>query len=284
MTVIGDALLDVTVRPTAPIRPGADAPAEVHVGCGGQGANLAVRLARRGVRVELVCGLADDHPASLVTDALRAEGVEIRAVRVDATGTVVVLVDAAAERTMLSQRSPFTASLSEGSPAPAGWLVLSGYLFLEPEASALAAVAASAVRRVLVGCAVPDASVDAWRASVRAANPDLVIVNADEAARLGPLEDVAGGVVVTAPDQVSASVGGVSARHRLPDGPPPVDTTGAGDAFAAALVARLRREAWPPRSDVLQASLAEASRLATQVAQVPGAQTRVDAESAQVPA
>jgi ribokinase len=276
VVVIGDALLDVTVRPRAPIRPGADAPAEVLIGCGGQGANLSVRLARQGARVELVCGLGDDPAASLVTDALRSEGVTITAVPVAATGSVVILVDAAAERTMLSQRRPFAAAIPAGSVTPSSWAVLSGYLFLEPDGFALAERAA---RRVVVGCAVPDAAVRTWRAAVTAVRPDLLILNREEAAVLGPLEDLSGGVVVTAPDEVVASIDGVTARHRLPDGPAALDTTGAGDAFAAVLVARLRRESWPPSIDVLAPSLAHAAHLATQVTQLPGAQAPVDAES-----
>lgn len=281
VTVIGDALLDVTVRPRAPIRPGADAPAEVRIGCGGQGANLAIRLARQGVLVELVCGLGDDPAASLVTDALRAEGVEIRAVPVEATGTVVILVDETAERTMLSQRSPVTAAIRPGSVTPAAWTVLSGYLFGEEH---VAALARGAARLVVVGCAVPADALGSWRAAVSAARPDLLILNREEASVLGPLEDLGGGVVVTAPDEVVAAIGGVITRHRLPDGLPPVDTTGAGDAFAAALLARLQREAWPPSGAVLEPALAGASRLASQVAQVPGAQARVDAESEVAPA
>jgi len=276
VVVIGDALLDVTVRPRAPIRPGSDAPAEVRVGCGGQGANLAVRLARQGARVELVCALGADPAASLVTDALRGEGVAITPVPVDATGCVVILVDAAAERTMLSQRRPFAAAIRAGSVTLDIWAVLSGYLFLEPGAPAFVERAA---RRVVVGCAVPDTALVSWREAVTAARPDLLILNREEAAVLGPLEDLGGGVVVTAPDEVVASIGGITARHRLPDGPPALDTTGAGDAFAGALVARLRRESWPPSAEVLEPALAGAARLATQVTQVAGAQARVDAES-----
>ncbi|MDQ4035964.1 MAG: carbohydrate kinase family protein [Chloroflexota bacterium] len=276
VVVVGDALLDVTVRPMAPIRPGADAPAEVIIGCGGQGANLAVRLARQGARVELVCGLGDDPAASLVADALRGEGVAITAVRVEATGGVVILVDAAAERTMLSQRRPFAAAIPAGSVTPNTWAVLSGYLFLEPDVPALADGAA---RRVVVGCAVPHSAVRGWRQAVAAARPDLLILNREEAKAVGPLENLSGGLVVTAPDEVVASIHAVTARHRLPDGPPPLDTTGAGDAFAAALVTRLRRESWPPSPDVLDPALAGAARLATQVTRVPGAQARVDAES-----
>ena len=56
--VVGDALLDVRVTTLGPTRHGSDVPAEVHLRPGGQGSNLAVRLARRGLEVSLACGIA----------------------------------------------------------------------------------------------------------------------------------------------------------------------------------------------------------------------------------
>jgi pfkB family carbohydrate kinase. len=58
VTVVGDCTLDVIVRPVGALRPGGDIPARVAVGAGGQGANVAVRLARQGVPVQLEIGRA----------------------------------------------------------------------------------------------------------------------------------------------------------------------------------------------------------------------------------
>ena len=173
--VVGDALLDVTVQPAAPIQAGADVPAEIRIGCGGQGANLAVRLARQRVDVELVCGLGDDRAGALVTDALRAEGVQLSPVSVESTGAVVILLDEVGERTMLSRRAPFAAN---ARVLPADWTLVSGYLFLEAEGVSLAgALGAGTTRRVVVGCAVPEPSRSAWTAAVAAMHPDLLILN-----------------------------------------------------------------------------------------------------------
>src|SRR6187200_420412 len=133
ITVVGDALLDVHVVPAQPPRPSGDARAEVRLEPGGQGANVAVRLARRRLPVRLVCALGTDAAGSLIRERLGSEGVEVRGVAVPATGAVVVLLDAMGERTMLSQRMPFAMLLGE-LLAEAGWLVVSGYLLLEPEA------------------------------------------------------------------------------------------------------------------------------------------------------
>ncbi|MDP9133367.1 MAG: PfkB family carbohydrate kinase, partial [Actinomycetota bacterium] len=127
VVVVGDAVLDVVARPASPIRPGADVRAHIRVGTGGQGANLAVRLARLGgLSVELVCGLGPDPAAEIVLDALKAEGVTVSPVAVDATGSVVILVDAAGERTMLSQRATFGSAAPARLRHDADWIVVSG--------------------------------------------------------------------------------------------------------------------------------------------------------------
>jgi sugar/nucleoside kinase (ribokinase family) len=61
---------------------------------------------------------------------------------------------------------------------------------------------------------------------------------------------------------------------------PIVDATGAGDAFAARLIAALVEGPWPPSRSGLQRAMAAASRLAAAVARVPGAQKRVPGEDA----
>jgi sugar/nucleoside kinase (ribokinase family) len=134
VVVVGDALLDVLAVPAEPMRPGADVPAAVRAAPGGQGSNLAVRLARRNVDVELVCALGDDAVGRLLHETLAADGVRVRAVPADATGAVIVLVDAAGERTMLSQRVPLAPRLADAPSVTADWLVVSGYLLLEPGA------------------------------------------------------------------------------------------------------------------------------------------------------
>ena len=274
-------MLDVVARPAAPMRPGADVRAEIRVGAGGQGANLAVRLARLGgLSVELVCGLGDDPAATIVLDALEAEGVMVSPVTVDATGSVVILVDAAGERTMLSQRTQFGSAARRRLQHDADWIVVSGYLLHEADARALAeSVAARAARRVLVGCTVAgDAA--AWVAAATALAPDLIVLNRDEADALDVTPGFAGGgLVVTDVAGATASIGGVTAEVRRRGGEVAVDTTGAGDAFAAGLIASLAREAWPPSAAELERALAAASDLASAVAQTPGAQGRVPAEA-----
>jgi sugar/nucleoside kinase (ribokinase family) len=274
--VLGDAVLDVRVVPEEPARPGGDVPARIELLPGGQGANVAVRLARRGVAVTLVTALAEDRAGDLLRDVLTAEEVDLRAVAVPRTGTVVVVAGAVGERTMLSQRSAFADLVDVGSLPPADWTVVSGYLLVEPAASSMAAALAGRPgHRALLGCAVPDGLVQAWRAAAAALAPTLVLANREEAERLIP--DAAPGVVVTSPDGASLRVGKIEVRA-VAERRAVEDTTGAGDALAAALLADLRRTPWPPGAPVMQAALDAAVASAGTVAGVAGAQGRVDGE------
>lgn len=293
VAVIGDALLDVALVPSEPMRPGGDVRATVRVSPGGQGANLAIRLARRGVRARLACGLGEDAAGRLVREALEADGVSVHAVPVPATGAVAILLDAGGERTMLSQRAPFIGAVDvEGLATDAAWLVVSGYAFLEDGAVGLAAHCATLpLRRAILGCDVPPAFAPHWRRALTAAQPHLVMLNRNEAralARAGDADaaepgaaladDLGALVVVTGPERAVASGPGLRLTVDAPlEGGSAIDATGAGDAFAAALIVAVGG-AWPPDGDALRAAIAEAMRTAREVVAVSGAQGRVSGE------
>jgi sugar/nucleoside kinase (ribokinase family) len=291
IVVVGDALLDVHAVPAEAIRPGGDVPATVRLGVGGQGANVAVRLARRGLPVRLACAVGDDVAGPLVRDTLYRAGVTIVPIPARATGAVVIVLDERGERTMLSDRVAFrpaaAARLRELS-ATAGWIVVSGYLLEEPGAP-LDGRTIRPARRMLVGCPFRDAT--AWRAGLDALEPDLLVVNKAEAAALvaagedaTPAELVAalapggaaGTVVVTDLSGAAAVTGTTSSVIRIAVEPAAgvVDTTGAGDAFAATLLAALHA-AWPPEPDVLRAAMERAAAVATSVTRTVGAQAVV---------
>ena len=59
---------------------------------------------------------------------------------------------------------------------------------------------------------------------------------------------------------------------------PMVDATGAGDAYAAALIAALLRGGWPPDVATLRAAMEAGSRAGGLVSRVLGAQGRVAGE------
>ena len=65
--VVGDAMLDVVVRPLGPLAPTSDTPARVRLGRGGAAANLAVALAAAdaSVQVEYAAAVGDDAAGEL---------------------------------------------------------------------------------------------------------------------------------------------------------------------------------------------------------------------------
>jgi ribokinase len=286
ITVIGDALLDVHVVPAQPPRPGGDVPAEVRLEPGGQGANVSVRLARRGLPVRLVCALGPDAAGNVLRELLAADGVDVVDLAASATGAVVVLLDASRERTMLSQRVPFAMGLRPELMAEVDWLVVSGYLLLE-RASGISS-SGDSPRRVLLGCSLASTEVAGWLEAALALRPHLVVLNAAEARALcgadGPPRALARGVadrlaaiaVVTHQGGAAAALNGLSAEiSATSGGPPAVDATGAGDAFSAGLIADLSAADWPPDAGWLERAMASAADLAAAVARVPGAQGRV---------
>ena len=201
------------------MRPGADVLAEIRIGTGGQGANLAVRLARLGdLTVELVCGLGGDPAAAIVLDALEADGVTVSPVTVDATGRVVILLDADGERTMLSQRAPFARAAEARIQRDADWTVVSGYLLLEPDAPALArSLAPAPVAACWWAAPCPAIQRPGWRRPSRWL-PISSVLNRDEAPPSARRRFAGGGLVVTDAAGASATIGWHHRRGPRPDG------------------------------------------------------------------
>lgn len=276
--VVGDCLLDVTVVPAGPILPGADAPARIELGPGGQATNVAVRLARRGASVRLVAPLADDAGGTLLRDALMREAVELVELSAERSGTVVAVIEDG-ERTMLSQRAAFSRSVAgelAAAVADVGWIHCSGYALIDPQAPEIAATLAQRPVGAILsvgGCAVPVEAAARFRELLALARPDLLVLNRAEADSLGP----GFRTVVTDRDGSSATVGAHEVRvAAMPV--PAVDATGAGDAYAAALIGSLSQGRWPPSEEQLREAMRAGGALAGLVAGVLGAQARVARE------
>ncbi len=281
IAVIGDCLLDISVRRAGPIRTAADAPAVIRPSPGGQGANVAVWLARRGAAVRLVAPMADDAAGRLLREALDAEGVELAALPAARTGSVVALLDADGERTMLSDRPSLVVDALADLLADADWVHVSGYALRDAAgptlARALAALPADVRVSVGGGSLPPGDEAVRFAELLRVAQPDLLILSRDEADALEQHPSTL--TVVTAGRDGSTAwgprSGGVHVDAQWLDRPA-TDTTGAGDAYAAALIDELAHlMAWPPRVAELERAMQAASRLGAEVTRVDGAQGRL---------
>jgi sugar/nucleoside kinase (ribokinase family) len=242
---LGDALLDVLVRTSEPLAPGADSPVETRLETGGQAANVAAWVAELGEGARCVAKRADDAAGALVATLLERRGVELGGpVVAGTTGTVVALVAPDGERTMATDRG-VSVELREDELEPAwfecAWLHLSGYALLaEPIAeAALAAARLARARdtRVAVDLsswsAIRDYGPERFRANLDAAAPDVVFANEPE------WEMVGGAYALAETSVVKRGSRGVEVRSEggVEEYPPleaeVVDTTGAGDALAA---------------------------------------------------
>jgi sugar/nucleoside kinase (ribokinase family) len=235
IVTLGDLLLDVIVRLEQPLAEGADANAVTRLGPGGQAANVAAWVAHLGGRARFVGKLASDDAGATATRALERHGVEVRGPVVEGrTGTVVSLVGADGSRTMASDRGvspelrPDELDLSwfEGQDVhlPAYSLVR------EPIATAAlraAAVAETVAVDLSSWSVIRDYGPDRFRELLEKLDPDHVFANEDEAGILdGPWDER--WIVKRGPR--GARVGGEELPARRTT---VLDTTGAGDAFAA---------------------------------------------------
>ncbi len=242
---IGDLLLDVVVRPQGTPAPGADVGATTRMTVGGQAANVAAWAAHLGATSRFVGKRGDDLAGQLATAALESRGVTVLGpVAVGPTGTVVAMLDAAGERSMLSDRgvSPQLdpAELQQDWFAGVDRLHVTGYsLIREPMLHAAAAASqwarAEGARVSLDLSAWPlIAEVGAleFRRRVGTIGPEVIFGTAAEFDAMGGVPAVQVAVIKDGAQGCVVRWHG-GERHEPAPNVAVVDTTGAGDAFAA---------------------------------------------------
>jgi sugar/nucleoside kinase (ribokinase family) len=300
ITVIGDSTLDVTARaPEAP-RAGGDVPARISISPGGQGANVAVRLARAGEDVRLATAIADDSAGRMLAEALEADGVAVAQLGAKRSGLVVSLVDATGERAMLSDRVTLDPTALAAACAGARWVHCSGYALADDATGEAVAELLGSLPQATVSAAggsLPEDPARAARVRARlaAADVDLLILAREEAAALldRPLPSLAAaadGLAGAFPELIAVVTGGAAGSAAAGPGfalsvpaveqlTPVVDATGAGDAYVAALIAGLLRADWPPDVPRLRGAMERGARAGGLVSRVLGAQGRTPAEA-----
>lgn len=276
--VVGDAMVDVVVRPLEPLRLHSDTASDIRLGRGGSGANIAMAMARAGHDVTFVGAVGDDVAGEVFARALEISGVKGRLeVTKLPTGVVVSLVEKTGERSMLTYRGA-NAQLSEHHLLPlvsgVDHVHVSGYLVLDPRRRGLTEHVLAKSHESGATTSVDACSLGPLADMGRDAFFDVVtgveyfFANADEAAMLGGIDQLAShfGEVAVTQGASGASVAAGSTRTRRPAlGVEVIDTTGAGDAFTGAYLAERLR---PASIDV---ALSEALRASADVVGTLGA-------------
>jgi ribokinase len=227
--VVGSTNVDLVL--TVPALP---VPGETVLGAsarrepGGKGGNQAVALARLGAAVTFVSAVGRDADGEWSLSQLAAERVDVGGVaRVDApTGLAVVMVDAAGENSII-----VSAGANAGVAPPA--VVDTDVLLLSLEVPLETVLAAAATARDAGVPVVLNAAPAQPLPAALLADVDVLVVNETEWSALG--RPSTGRVVVTL-GAAGCRVLEDGRSREVPAVPvDAVDTTGAGDCFAAAL-------------------------------------------------
>ena len=259
LCVIGDLVEDIVVWLPESLNYGADTPARIVRTRGGSASNVAVFAAtaarqksRTDAGARLIAQVGDDRLGDQLVGALHDAGVDPCVVRGGRTGSIVVIVSPDGERTMITDR----AAATELVLAPDHWfenvslLHVPGYsLFSEPLATATRACINTAHQKnIPVSIDASSASlilaygVDKFRDIVRQLRPKIFFCNTDEAKVMNlttqPLDlDIvvikAGARPTTVIENKDVKTVEVDALDREI-----IDTTGAGDAFAAGFLTK----------------------------------------------
>jgi len=246
VVTLGDLLLDVVVRLESAPAPDDDVPAAISLVPGGQAANVAAWVCWLGGSARLIARRADDVAGRVIAAQLEELGVELAnpAAADERSGTVVALVAPSGTRTLVSDRGTArelgTADCDPAMLVGADVLHVAGYTLLrEPGAEAALRLADAARRygaRVSVDLSsargIAELGRETMRSRVAALRPDIVFANEAEAEAFGdPIG--AAWVVKRGARGCTVEQNGEQVGHAPLEVAEVVDTTGAGDAFAA---------------------------------------------------
>jgi fructokinase len=286
--VMGDAVVDLIPE------------GELHyLKCpGGAPANVAVGVARLGGESAFIGRVGADPFGRFMADTLVVEGVDIRHLTQDPahrTSTVLVELDEAGERSFTFMVRPSADQFLEPTDLPrfeAGQWLLSCSIALANEPVRSSCLQAMATIKAAGGrvCFDPNLRPEVWgnpaemlpQVSAAIALADVVKLSVEELQLLSGEDDLAAGLAtLSGPALVLVTRGAAGVVARL-EGDllewvgqkvTPLDTTGAGDAFVAGLLAALAEGDRLPALSELPAILAQAHGCGALATTAKGAMT-----------
>jgi ribokinase len=245
---------------------------------GGRGVNQAVALAQLGMRPNLVAVVGDDRTATDMLDQAHQDGIGMSGVvrrRGSRTGLIMYVVDSTGQWRYLDDLPPSVLLTETDVTAAASVFAAAAWVSVQLQQPLEAALAAARLARqagarlVLDGAPLDDGRAELLRAAdvVRAGPREVsllagaVVESTDDARR------AAAQLLRQGPSLVALGVGSAGNYFAWREGElmlpltktPVVDTTGAGDAFTAALIAGLDRGDGPERAARLAVAAAGAT-------------------------
>lgn len=265
---VGDLVWDVLVKPDAPLLPGGDTTGRIALAPGGSAANVAAWVARCSMPAGFIGMVGADVFGDLIVEDLEREGVVLHTKRTSErdTGVILALIDRAGQRSMVTNQGADFMLMPGDLPIDvlntAGHVHITAWsLFTDPPRAAAieaAKIAHAAGATVSFDPAsyqmIRELGHDAFTDITAGLPVDMLFPNRDEGVALtGEREPpqiaqalrkrYPGAIIVLKLDSDGCYVlSDGHAQHHPTISITAVDTTGAGDAFNAAFVARYRRD------------------------------------------
>ena len=272
ITVIGPALIDIITAPVPSPLPssGSQLVRTSTISYGGDALNEAVALSRFGKKTDLITLVGGDEAGAMVLKYIRANAVDDRHVRVDKslqTSVHIVLVDERGERRFLMNEEGSARKLSAGDILPCiedssdivsfASLFISPLLTMEAVRDVFEAVKKKPGRMLVVDMSRPKNHERMEDLKPLLPYVDYILPNQSEIAQITGDDDpvrnaerltaAGAGCAVVKCGKKGCVVGTADTVCEIPAYPTSncVDTTGAGDTFAAGFLWALS-EGWSP--------------------------------------
>jgi len=272
IVVLGSVNLDIVAKADRlPVAGETVTDAELGRYPGGKGANQALAAQRLGADVTLVARVGTDSAAEEALALLREDGVDlsnVSAVKDAATGVALIAVAASGENQIVVAPGANRSLLPETLEIPAADALICQ---LEVPTDAVAYAAAN-FKGFYCANLAPARHVDVTVLQ----RADLIVVNETEAAWYGDSLSACTGMIATTFGAAGAVLtrDGEDIARSKPPRVEAVDTTGAGDAFTAALTVALVEGQSP--EEALNFACAAGAAAATKVGAQPSLPTRAE--------